>query len=188
MSSEQLVLLLHPLLLAPMLIWVGYRYLPLVREAGRPRVVILILICAGLILVQVSRDGRTAYPLSTWTMYSHPSPEPVFWRVMMVGEGWEVHVPWNRVTPVREVRAFTRHFQLRAAELSSLREFDEGAGAAKADLETLLQDVALGLSRSRGVDALRALRVDRCEVDIQRIRSAADARCEAVLEVPFHAP
>ena len=190
MSSEQLVLFLHPLLLAPVLVWIGYRYLPLVQAAGRPRVLLLILLCAAMVLVQVSRDGRSAYPLSTWTMYSYASPEPVFWRVMMVGDGWEAHAPWDQVAPVRSVRAFHRHFELRAADLRTLREADEdeGARAAEADLETLLREVAVVLSRSRGVDALEALRVDRCEIDVHRLRSAADVGCEPVLEVPVDAP
>lgn len=190
MSTEQLVLLLHPLLLAPVLVWIGYRYLPCVQEAGRPRILLLILLGAAMLLVQVSRDGRSAYPLSTWTMYSHPSPEPVFWRVMMVGDGWEGHVPWNRIAPAREVRIFHRHFELRAGQLWASREADEAEGvrAAEAELGTLLREVGVVLSRSRSVDTLRLLRVDRCQIDVHRLRSAADVRCDAVVEVPVDAP
>ena len=190
MSAQDLVLLFHPLLLVPVLVWIGYRYLPFVQEAGRPRILFLILLCAGMVLVQVSRDGRWAYPLSTWTMYSQADPTPEFWRVMMVGDEWEAHVPWRRVAPVRSARAFHRHVELRARELAFRRLADQTdeVRAAEAELATLLREVVAGLDERRGIEPFRALRVDRCEVDVRRLTSAADVGCETVLQVPVDAP
>ena len=48
-----LLQLLAPLLLAPVLIWIGARYLPVLAGAGRGRIYLLILLCGGAVAVQV---------------------------------------------------------------------------------------------------------------------------------------
>jgi len=189
MSTGQLVQLLHPFLLVPLLVWIAYRYIPLVKDAGRPKAYILVFLCAGTVLVQVSRDGRATYPLSTWTMYSEAHPEPVFWRVMMSGDGWEEDVPWHHVAPVRSLRAFHRHFEVRAGELVHRRQAEQHdeAAASEAELATLLLEVAEALGNRREGGAIRELRVDRCAFDVRQFASAADIRCEVVLQVPVRA-
>lgn len=175
---------LHPLLLVPGLIWIGYRYLPLLAGAGRVRVYLLMAFCAAALGAQVGGIHSQAYPFTTWRMYSTPDPRGHVWRFVAVGDGEEEDFNWARVAPIRSHRAFAMPFSVLADDGFGQEEDREAAER----LERLLRALIQIHDERTGGPPLRHIRVERCRLDVPLWEEGSAVRCEPVAEVESRAP
>lgn len=186
MSSISLDLVawfVHPLLLAGVLAWIGYRYAPLLIEAGRGRLYLLMAMSLGLLAVQAAGVHRQAYPLATWTMYGSPEVDPVTWRFVGVSGTDRTDFPWEAVAPVREVRAFERHFTTLARQIESETASEADRERRRMKLSGLLATLLEEYNRHPPGIELDRIEVLRCEVDIRAFVRRDQLECQRLLAV-----
>jgi hypothetical protein len=176
--------LLHPLLLVPGLIWIGYRYLPLLTGAGRVRLYLLMAFCAAALGAQAGGIHSQAYPFTIWRMYSTPDPRGHVWRFVAVGDGGEEDFDWAKVAPIRSHRAFAMPFSALADAGFGPEEDPEATERLEGLLRALID---VHDQRVEG-PPLHHIRVERCRLDVPAEVARAAARCESVAEVESRAP
>lgn len=166
-----------PLVLVPVLLWIGYRYLPLLADAGRPRLYLLLLLCGFAVAVQAGMVVTQAYPLVVWDMYGSAGVQPETWRFVAVGTDGERDFPWEEVAPIRSKRAFQTNFMDLASELEAAESEEERLEAETVLDRTLSRLIEIHNGR-RGRVPLAAVRVERCRVDIRDPRPRHEVACE----------
>jgi hypothetical protein len=179
---------LHPLLLVPGLIWIGYRYLPVLAGAGRLRVYLLMAFCAAALGTQVGGIHSQAYPLATWGMYSTPDARGYVWRFVAVSDEGEEDFDWATVAPIRSHRAFARNFAALADEGFGEEDPEEEHLEAAVRLRGILRTLMEVRDRRSDGPPLRGVRVDRCRFDVPDQGGRPAVQCDPVAEVESHAP
>ena len=178
-STDLLIWFLHPLLVVPLLLWVGYRYLAMLQSVGRVRAYLLVFLCTGLVAAQMSGLHSQAYPLSTWTMYSNASVQPVTWRFVGVAEEERMDFPWEKVAPIREVRAFEEHFTHLVRHIGD----EPDGGGDTVELSRLLSTLMDQYNRRYPRAPLERIEVLECEVDVRAFGRRDELDCERLLVV-----
>jgi hypothetical protein len=178
---------LGPVVLVPVLVWIAYRYLPLLEDCGRAQVYLLMFLVGGTVAVQIGVVHRGAYPLATWTMYTETAVDARTWRFVVVEEEGERRFAWQKAAPVRSIRAFERNFRNLAQGIENAEGEAERMERTER-LERLLGEVIRihnGRPRAARVEAVR---VDGCRVDINDPRRRDRVACEEFLTVRVDAP
>ena len=174
--------LLAPLLLVPVLIWIGARYLPVLAGAGRARLYLLIFLCGGAVAVQVGMVHTQAYPLVTWTMYGNPAVEPTTWRFLSFsGEDVE-QFRWEEVSSTRAVAAFERQLVLQASAVDGAEEEVERE-EAKEEIRAALAHIIDGYNQRARHPPVDSVQVEHCELDIRRMELYREVPCRTLLTV-----
>lgn len=177
-----LVQALAPLLLAPVLVWIGSRYIPVMKDAGRARIYLLIFLCGGAIAVQVGMVHTQAYPLVTWTMYGNPGVEPTTWRFLAFSEEGVEQFRWEEVSSTRAVAAFERQLVSRARTAEQAESEAEREEVLK-ELHNALAHLINGYNRRVRSAPVDSVRVEHCELDIQRMDLIHAVPCRVLLTV-----
>lgn len=180
--------MLYPALLIPLLVWIGARYLPLLDGTGVPRVALAMILVGGLLGTQMLGIRRASYPLSTWTMYSSPSPSNVVWDLRIVEGDRTFHYPWKRLAPVQEVRGIHLALATRAEQVFEGPVPDRPEEAeARARLAEILAHLGRIFVQRTSPAAPLTLELRRCEVDFRDLRPRAQTECPVLLSVPIEA-
>jgi hypothetical protein len=182
MMDPVILQLLAPLVLVPVLIWIGARYLPVLQGAGRGRIYLLILLCGLAIGVQVGMVQTQAYPLVTWTMYGRADIEPTTYRFLAYSEEGVERFRWERVASTRSVIAFERNLTtlLRTAQMANGEEEAKADLARAGELLTLLAERHNEYGRWAPIDSVQ---VEQCQLDIHRSDWFDAPDCERVMTV-----
>lgn len=181
MTSEMLQLL-APVILIPILIWIGARYLPLLAGAGRARVYLLVFLCGGAVAAQIGMIRTQAYPFTAWTMYGQATVDLHTWRFVAVGSSGERDFPWKEAAPISAMRGFQRNFTDLAAAAGSGPDEVENARSAD-ELDRLLGALMAIRNARRPDDPVHQIRVERCVVDPRTPVVRDEVPCETFLTV-----